>query len=185
MTTCSCGTEQKEVDRESTVRQYVDRFSFSDLSLNKKTEVKNPFRPSALYELATAPNARADIEGPSLEIERSEDTFCPNFAEHQEAYDRLVAQAELIEAATQNVPAAEVETAVDVEMVRSKIEHLPSQVPNLSEAELEQLQDELTAMQASLSGRLEQLEGSQPATLRESLGGSNRAQRLILSAITS
>lgn len=159
MTTCSCGTEQKEIDRESTVRQYADRFGFSNLSLNTETKPGNPFNPNKLYELANNPNVRASFDGPSLEIERSEDTFCPNFADHQEAYDRLVAEVELVEAATRSVPAAEVENAVDIEMVRTKVETIRTEAGQLSTAQLEEVREELTAMQEALAQRIDQPEG--------------------------
>ncbi len=162
MSTCSCGAEEKQVDRQTAARQYASEIDFRDPSWDWSPEAANPFDPSNIYEQIKDPNLRSSISGPSLEFDRETDTFCANFAEHDEAYDRLVGEIKVTEIASDQDLEFQVEDAVDVERLRSKVESLRAEANSLSEAQLRELRDELTAMQESLSSRIRTMQEGGP-----------------------
>lgn len=163
MSTCSCGAEKKQVNRQTAARQYSSEIDFRDPSWNTdfdpETDINptNPYDPTNIFDLAKDPNLRSGFSVSIVEFEREKDTFCPNFSEHEGEYQRLVGKVKDMEVATEQDPMFPAEEVIDVERLRSKVESLRAEANSLSEAQLQELRDELSSMRESLSSRIETL----------------------------
>lgn len=176
MSTCSCGAEKKDVDRGNAVREATAGDDFWRPSWDDDgVKAQNPFDLNAVYDRVTDPDLKTSISTPELEWTRTEDSFCPNFSEHEEAYDKFVAQVDLVETAARRKSAEEVETYVDVELVRTKVETVRAEAGNLTTEQLAELRDELTAMNESLADRITRRDGQQ---VDEDPDGSPATRRL-------